>query len=138
MANTAVARQTSTAMTPFVCSVIGQDANEPLQHIIIRKDAERVAGSGEFWWGLSAPLGSDVEAQAQRNGGTLPALFSKSNAAPNAGGQVGIWQEWQSVFDPSQSGRIPSHIVITSDYNPNPKKKRAHYALVCHSNVKLA
>jgi hypothetical protein len=71
MANAVIARRVTTAAVPFVCSVIGGDANETLHHIIIRKEAERVAGSGEFWWGLSAPLGPDVEDQARQNSGTL-------------------------------------------------------------------
>ncbi len=53
---------------PFVCSVIGGDAGESLDHIVARKEAERLAGSGEFWWGLSAQLGPNVEAKAQENG----------------------------------------------------------------------
>jgi hypothetical protein len=82
----ATAHRPVSAMVPFVCAVIGSDANEPLHHIIVRKEAERKAGSGEFWWGLSAPLGRDVEACA--NGVTLPALFSASNVAAQHGGQV--------------------------------------------------
>jgi hypothetical protein len=128
------------SFAPFVCSIIGGDAGEPLDHIIVRKEAERDAGIGEFWWGLSAPLGSDVEAQAQQNGGTLPALFSKSDALPKGSSQVRIWEEWESVLDPSRDGRIPGHIIVTSGHKPKREKKRepAHYALVCHSNVKLA
>jgi hypothetical protein len=128
------------SFAPFVCSIIGGDAGEPLDHIIVRKEAERDAGIGEFWWGLSAPLGSDVEAQAQQNGGTLPALFSKSDALPKGSSQVRIWEEWESVLDPSRDGRIPGHIIVTSGHKPKREKKRepAHYALVCQSNVKLA
>jgi hypothetical protein len=32
----------------FVWSEIGPDAGEALEHIIVRKEAERVAGAGEF------------------------------------------------------------------------------------------
>jgi hypothetical protein len=129
----ATAHRPVSAMVPFVCAVIGSDANEPLHHIIVRKEAERKAGSGEFWWGLSAPLGRDVEACA--NGVTLPALFSASNVAAQHGGQVRIWEEWESVLDPKKSGRIPSHVVVSSGYNA--KKDPPHYALICHSNVQL-
>ena len=63
-------------MTPFVWSVMGADAGEPLSHIIVRKEAERTAGAGEFWWGLGTPLGDSVESAAIVNRGTLLTLFS--------------------------------------------------------------
>ena len=46
---------------PFVWSVVGEDAGETLSHIVTRKEAERRAGRGEFWWGLGTPLGEGVE-----------------------------------------------------------------------------
>ena len=46
---------------PFVWSVIGGDAGESVDHIVARKEAERRAGRGEFWWGLGTPLGDGVE-----------------------------------------------------------------------------
>jgi hypothetical protein len=98
--------------------------------------------SGEFWWGLSAKLGKDVENLAQQNGGTLPALFSTSNGALKHSGRVLVWQEWESVLYPKQQGSIPRHVIVTSGYNPDDPKKRSesptHYALVCHSEKKLA
>jgi hypothetical protein len=45
----------------FVCSVVGGDAGEDLGHIVTRKEAERSAGKGEFWWGLAASLGPNVD-----------------------------------------------------------------------------
>lgn len=86
--------------------------------------------------GLSAHLGPRVEQRAQQCSGTLPALFSASGkTGATHCGQVRIWDEWESVLDLNQSGRIPSHVVVTSAYDP--KSKRAHYALVCRSDVKL-
>jgi hypothetical protein len=132
-------------MIPFVCNVIGGDADEGLDHIILRKEAERSTGIGkhadEFWWGLGAALGPDVEATATQNGGTLPALFSRSgNAQMPHSNQIRIWNGWRSVLNPQQHGRIPDHVIVTSGYNQNPKNKRSdgHYALICHSGVKLA
>src|SRR5271165_5040014 len=99
-------------MIPFVCSIIGDDADEALDHIIVRKEAERSAGkgehSGEFWWGLSAPLGGQVEAKALQNGGTLPGLFSTSNVKQRKSpDQVRIWNSWRSILSPKLHGRIP-------------------------------
>src|SRR6185437_7651837 len=66
------------AMVSFVWTEIGFDAGETPEHLVARKEAERSAGSGEFWWGLDASLGITVEVKAEQNGGSLPALFSKS------------------------------------------------------------
>jgi hypothetical protein len=92
----------------FVWSEIGLDAGETPEHIIVRKEAERVAGAGEFWWGLGGSLGVSVEVMAQRNGGTLPALFSKSKGIETQqNSEVRIWNGWRSVLHPDQQGRIP-------------------------------
>jgi hypothetical protein len=65
-------------MLSFVWTEILFEAGESPEHIILRKEAERIAGSGEFWWGVDAPLGITVEVRAERSGGTMPVLFSKS------------------------------------------------------------
>jgi hypothetical protein len=125
-----VALSAKSTKMPFVWSVIGSDAAEPLSHIVLRKEAERSSGtgehSGEFWWGLSAHLGPAVEAMAKQHCGNLPALFSPSRNAQVGRGQVRIWDEWESRLDPQRRGRIPSHIVVTSGFDPD---SDSHYAL---------
>jgi hypothetical protein len=86
--------------------------------------------------GFERAARTDVEAQAQQNGGTLPALFSRSNNSQvQHYSQVWIWDEWQSVLDPRRGGRIPNHVIVTS--GPKKKPSDGHYALICHSNQKL-
>ena len=110
---------------------------ETPEHIIVRKEAERVAGAGEFWWGLGASLGVSVEVMAQRNGGTLPALFSKSKGIETQqNSEVRIWNAWRSVLHPDQQGRIPGHIIVTSGHDP--KKRQTRFAFICRSAVELA
>jgi hypothetical protein len=124
-------------MISFVWSEIGFDAGETPEHVVIRKEAERLAGSGEFWWGaLAAPLGISVERMAERNGGSLPALFSKSRSSKVEQRQeVRIWDTWRSLLHPQQHGRIPDHVVVTSGHDPGRRQMR--YALNCHSGTKL-
>ena len=96
------------------------------------------ASSGGVW---VPRLGADIEDLALQNGGTLPSLFSVSNAPLKFSGHVFIWREWQSVLHPRQHGTIPRHVIVTSGYNLDAKKdkrKLAHYALVCHTDVELA
>jgi len=124
------------SLAPFVWCEIGPGASEPLKHIIVRKEAERIAGAGEFWWGLGASLGISVEVMAERNGGTLPVLFSNSkNTKPQQSSQIRVWNAWRSVLHPDQQGRIPSHVIVLSGHDQ--KKRQTRYALICHSPVKL-
>jgi len=69
---------TASATAPFVWGEVSFDAGESPEHIVVRKEAERIAGSGEFWWCVDTPLGISVEVKAEQNGGTLPVLFSRS------------------------------------------------------------
>src|SRR6478609_4790448 len=103
----------------FVWSEISFEAGENPEHIILRKEAERTTGSGEFWWVVDAPLGITVEVRAERDGGTLPVLFSESRAPEDRqSSQIRIWDTWRSLLHPRQHGRIPDHVVITSGHDP--------------------
>ena len=128
---------TASAMAPFVWGEVSFDAGESPEHIVVRKEAERIAGSGEFWWGVDTPLGISVEVKAEQNGGTLPVLFSRSRkTGKQQSSQVRVWDTWRSLLHPQQHGRIPGHIIVTSGHNPG--KRQTRYALTCHSDVKLA
>ena len=62
-------------MSSFVHSLMGVDASEPLNHILIRKEAERKTG-GNWWWGLASNIAKELEREAISNSGTLPVLFA--------------------------------------------------------------
>jgi hypothetical protein len=126
-------------MMPFVWSMIGEDAGEKLVHIIARKEAERLAGAGQFWWGLGTPLGEDVERQAILNGRALHALFSEPKKARpiDPALQVRVWNGWCSISGKSR-GDIPKHVLVTSGYDPKKRKQLPHYALICHSDARLS
>ncbi len=124
-------------MVSFVWSEIGFDAGETPEHVIVRKEAERIAGAGEFWWVVGSPLGITVEAKAEQNGGTLPVLFSKSRSTEQRESrQVRIWDTWRSLLHPQKHGRIPDHVIVTSGHDLG--KKLARYALICRSDAKLS
>ena len=123
-------------MLSFVWTDILFDAGESPEHIILRKEGERIAGSGEFWWGVDAPLGITVEVWAERNGGTMPVLFSKSRTTEERhSSQIRIWDTWRSLLHPQKHGRIPDHVVITTGHDPG--KRQSRYALTCLSDDKL-
>lgn len=123
-------------MQQFVWSVFGEDASEPLPDILIRKEAERVAGNGEFWWGLPSSLG-DVSSVAMANEGLLPVIFSARQPKIYASDfSAQIWNGWESLSD-GRHGILPNHVLITSAYDPL-KEGSAHYALVCRCSAQLA
>jgi hypothetical protein len=94
----------------FVWCLMGQDAGQPLDEIIIRKEAERRTG-GEFWWGHGTALGPHVEKVAIQNGGTLPALFSALKNQKQADNQnTYVWAGWLSV----RKGRYGTYSSGTS------------------------
>ena len=68
----------------FVWSEIGLDAGETPEHIIVRKEAERVAGAGEFWWGLGASLGVSVEVMGTAEWWHLARTFLEVQGHRNA------------------------------------------------------
>ena len=120
----------------FVWTEISFEASESPEHIILRKEAERLTGTGEFWWGIDAPLGISVEVRAERNGGSLPILFSKSRTTEaRQSSQIRIWDTWRSLLHPQKHGRIPDHVVITTGHDPG--RRQARYALTCRSETKL-
>ena len=92
----------------FVWSEIGPDAGEAPKHIIVRKEAERIVGAGEFWWGLSASLGISVEVMAQRT--VAPCLyFSRSPRAPkrNRSVKYGFGMLGEAYFTPISKDVFP-------------------------------
>jgi hypothetical protein len=130
--------QTAAEERPFVWCLMGEDAGQPLDEIIVRKEAERNAG-GSFWWGLGTPLGPRVESTATLSGGTLPALFSakpakelgRKKAVEASNPVVYLWNGWRSIRH-GQRGIVPKHVLVLGG---NPDKN--YYALVCRSDREI-
>jgi len=114
---------------------MGVDAGEPLDHIFIRKEAERTIG-GEWWWGLGSTVAKELEQLAISNGGTLPPIFSALNSHKglNPNQKICVWNGWRSR-DGNRNGPIPEHVLVLSAYNPKPERRE--YALVCRSGLQV-
>lgn len=124
-------------MDSFIWTKMGVESGEALAQIVRRKEEERRAGNGIFWWGIGSSLGSAVRDHARAQGGSLPIVFStmlgKAKKADSSPAAVWRWMEWEDT-----SGRmhnIPSHAKVISRGDPS---KGKHYALVCRSDVPLA
>ena len=124
----------------FVWNRIQAEAGAPLDRILARKEAERLAGTSEFagvfWWGIGTNLCTSVCAAAQERGEELPARFSKMLSRPKKHDEkptrVRRWTRWQ---DPQGCQHdFPAHVVVTSRENA----RDFHFALVCRSFTSVA
>ena len=119
----------------FIISRMGTEAGESLERIVARKDAERAAGDGEFWWGIGTSLGRAGLLAGKSHRGELPVLFSKMLSKPkridSAPDDVFVWTHWETL---EGRGEIPRHVVITSRGDA---AKSRHYALPCSSNTPI-
>jgi len=124
-------------MEYFVWSKMQAEAGQPLDAIIARKEAERIAGNGIFWWGIGSSLGKAVIEAAKESGGELPVLFSIMPSKPKkidiTPGEVWLWTTWENPD--GDKVPIPGHVLVTSRSGP---QKGTHYALVCRSPEPLA
>jgi hypothetical protein len=128
--------QSPNAASYFVWTKMQADSGQSLREIIVRKEEERAAG-GTFWWGIGNSLGRNIRDIALEQNGTLPVLFSVMLSRPQAKDVnpelIYLWSSWEDW-----EGRIrplPPHVLSLSRGG---ERKKAYYALVCHSSVPLA
>ena len=116
---------------------MGVEAGEGLAQIVRRKEAERVKGSGQFWWGIGNSLGRAVRDAARAQGGTLPVLFSMMLGRPKASdcapAIIWRWTRWED--EGGRTHPIPPHARVISR---GAEAKDRHYALVCYSDAPLS
>jgi hypothetical protein len=122
------------ALSSFVLTKPGVEAGERLVDIVARKESERVAGKGTFWWGVGNSLGAAIREVAKAAGGTLPILFlvnerptppKPHDVAPSSTFRWTKWQDWDGAVSD-----VPAFARVTSRGDDD---KRTHYGLVCYS-----
>jgi len=120
--------------TTFVWTKIQADAGETIERILYRKELERQAGGGTFWWGIGESKAAAIRLLAKERP-TPEVLFSLMLNPPHARDSspsgVLVWQAYQG----SQGIRpLPPHVIVTSrELASNGRPKQRHYALVCAS-----
>lgn len=121
----------------FCWTRFGPEAGESFSDILDRKNAERQAGSGVFYWGIGSAVGPALAALVQ--GVDEPeVLFSPIASAPRrvdvSPGPVVRWSAGKGLSgDPMV---LPEHATITSRWDPE-RPGTARYALVCRSDEPL-
>jgi hypothetical protein len=115
------------------------EAGEELAAIMARKELERLAGDGMFFWGVgNAP--SRAVGQLARIGHEIDVVFSVMKNRPKAVDlkprDLVVWRRFIDVHGIEQP-MLP-HALVTSRGETEFGTKRAHYALVCRSERPLA
>lgn len=114
------------------------ESGQALDLIIERKEAERHAGRGVFFWGVGSPLGNKVTSLLRRVE-RPQVLFSVMRSWPKhidaAPAEVLLWTKF--VDDCGVVRALPEHVVVVSRGSREGKSKLTHYALVCQSSQTL-
>lgn len=122
----------------FCWTRFGSEAGQSVNQILVRKEEERVANGGLFFWGIGNAIGPSVKGLLEWT--SYPeVLFSPIRSAPHRKDVLpSAVIAWTSALtltgDPF---RLPRPSLITSKYDPS-APKYAHYALVCYSERPLA
>ena len=110
------------------------EAGEGLARIVRRKDLERRAGDGLFFWGVGNAPSRAIPALARATDG-IDVLFSVMKSKPKAHDVVpSRVLAWRSYVDVDGVVRpLPRHVLVTSRAN----SRDHHYALMCRSESAL-
>ena len=121
----------------FCWTKIQAEAGQSLLQIIARKELERAAGNGLFFWGVGNSLGEKV--RLLRSGAVTKVVFSKMLSMPKRidvdPSTVAVWL---SYIDAAGMKRdLPSHVIVSSRGDTNGIVKKKHYAIACYSRAAL-
>lgn len=123
----------------YLCwSKMHAEGGQQLAAIISRKEQERRACKGTFFWGVgNAP--SSVIGPLARLKYSVPVIFSimKSKPKPRDTHPTGLLV-WRKYFDVDGVVRdLPPGVLVTSRAHTSQKAKTNHFALACYSRTKL-
>lgn len=123
----------------YLCwSKMHAEGGQQLAAIISRKERERRACKGTFFWGVgNAP--SSVIGPLARLKYSVPVIFSimKSKPKPRDTHPTGLLV-WRKYFDVDGVVRdLPAGALVTSRAHTSQKAKTNHFALACYSRTKL-
>jgi len=124
----------------FVCwSRMQSEAGQELNKILARKENERTAGDGVFFWGVGNAPSTAIPALARLNR-EIPVYFSVMKSKPklsdSAPSSVVIWRRYIDIHGAERP--LPPFALVTSrgDSGSGMRKTR-HFALVCQSERRL-
>lgn len=117
----------------LVCwSRMQSEAGQSLAAIIERKECERLAGKGLFFWGVGNAPASSTSSLARMRA-PVSVVFSIMKGKPK---QIDVSPSrtlvWRKYIDLEGVERdLPQHVLITSRGETKSASKKRHYALMC-------
>jgi hypothetical protein len=114
------------------------ESGQDIQGIIARKELERQAGDGLFFWGIGSAPSRSIKTFAARNE-DIDVVFSLMKSRPNvrdvAPANTLVWQTYFDLDDVERP--LPPHVLVTSRMEIGSGTKRVHYALMCWTDKEL-
>src|SRR5262249_38682912 len=122
----------------FCWTRFGTEAGQSPEQILERKEQERKANDGVFFWGIGNAIGPSM-LELLRCTDSPEVIFSPIHSMPRREDampeSVVAWSEAQTLS--GDEYQLPQHSLITSRFAPlRPRAK--HYALVCYSEAPVA
>ena len=121
----------------FCWTRIGVEAGQSLESICRRKEEERAANGGMFFWGIGNAVGPSI-AEFVRCCPQPEVIFSPIKSAPrpvDANPENVVAWTTAECLDGSRF-ELPAHALITSRFDVT-NLRSAHYALVCSSETPI-
>jgi hypothetical protein len=124
----------------YLCwSRMQTEAGQPLEAILMRKELERSAGNGLFFWGVGNAPAAVIRFLVQI-GHAIPVVFSVMKSRPKVydvrPANVLLWRSY--VGSDKIERPLPPHVIVTSRGSTALGAKLRHFALICHSENPLA
>jgi hypothetical protein len=121
--------------TSFVWSRFGTEAGQTIDSILRRKEQERVANGGVFYWGIGNAVGPSVAALVSQSD-RPEVLFSPiKSPARSEDAQPRCVLAWTAAIGLNgEPYALPLRSLITSRFAAG---RQYHYALVCNSDLPL-
>lgn len=114
------------------------EAGQDLEFILRRKERERLAGDGRFFWGVgNAP--AVITNTLARMQACVSVVFSKMKSKPKEiDRNPNTTVVWRKYIDHEGKVRpLPENALVTSRGESSLLRKRSHYALECFSATPL-
>jgi hypothetical protein len=118
---------------------MGAESGQVLETILARKELERAASGGTFYWGIGNALGRGPTALAARERFPQVVFSTIRGAANPRDSRPARVVLWLSSKDPSgRSSPLPPYVLVTSRADRQSGSfKQAHFALLCRSDSSL-
>ncbi len=122
----------------FCWTKIGTEAGEQLDDILRRKENERTAGDGLFFWGIGNSIGQKVR-ELLRRVDRPKVAFSRMRATcksvDRSPARVFVWTAYYDQLD--RLIPLPDHVLLSSRGTTRTGIKKQHYSLICRSSAPL-